>query len=120
MFLHIFFMPTSSPRPQSKGSLLQDPLPIEPSSLRGRAAIQLAGSNVRAGIAARRVRRLVADGRSEDDDPRGGARRATGAVNALDCGDGRGIAGVMTTTMMEGPGDNDVKAVGRFARGGRR
>ncbi len=73
-----------------------------------------------AGIAARRVRRLVADGRSEDDDPRGGACRATGAVNALDCGDGRGIAGATTTTTMGGPGDDDVKAVGRFARAGRR
>jgi hypothetical protein len=72
-----------------------------------------------AGIAARRVRRLVANGRSEDDDPRGGARRATGAVNALDCGNGRGIAGAMTTTTMGGPGDDDVKAVGRFARAGR-
>ena len=73
-----------------------------------------------AGIAARRVRRLVADGRSEDDDPRGGARRATGAVNALDCGDGRGIAGATTTRTMGGPGDDDIEAVGRFARAGRR
>jgi hypothetical protein len=75
-----------------------------------------------AGIAVRRVRRLVADGRSEDDDPRGGNRRATGAVNALDCGDRRGIAGATTTTMttMGGPGDDNVKAVGRFARAGRR
>ena len=73
-----------------------------------------------AGIAARRVRRLVADGRSEDDDPRGGNRRVTGAVNALDCGDGRGVAGAMTTTTMGGPGDDDVEAVGRFARAGRR
>ncbi len=73
-----------------------------------------------AGIAARRVRHLVADGRSEDDDPRGGDRRATGAVNDLDCGDGRGIAGATTTTTMGGPSDEDVKAVGRFARAGRR
>ncbi len=69
-----------------------------------------------AGIAASRVQHLVTDGRSEDDDPRGGDRRVTGAVNALDCGDGRGIAGATTTTMMGGPGDNDVEAVGRFAR----
>ena len=72
-----------------------------------------------AGIAARRVRRLVADGRSEDDDPRGGNRRVTGAVNALDCGDGRGVAGAMTTTTMGGPGDDDVEAIGRFVRAGR-
>ena len=72
-----------------------------------------------AGIGARRVRRLVADGRSEDDDPRGGDRPATGAVNALDCGDGRGIAGATTTTTMGGPGDDDVEVVGRFARAGR-
>jgi hypothetical protein len=71
-------------------------------------------------IPARQVRPLVADGRSEDDDPRGGDRRATGAVNALDCGNGRGIAGVTTTTMMGGPGDDDVEAVGRFTRAGRR
>jgi hypothetical protein len=31
----------SSPLPQSKGSILQDPLPIEPTSLRGRAATSL-------------------------------------------------------------------------------
>ncbi len=73
-----------------------------------------------AGIAARQVQRLVADGRSEDNDPRGGDRHATGAVNALDCGDGRGIAGATTTTMMGVPGDDDVEAVGRFARAGRR
>jgi hypothetical protein len=72
-----------------------------------------------AGIAARQVRRLIADGQSEDDDPRGGARRAMGAVNALDCGDGRGIAGATMTTTMGGPGNDDVKAVGRFARAGR-
>ncbi len=73
-----------------------------------------------AGIAARRVRRLVADGRSEDDDPRGGDRHATGAINAFDCGDGRVTAGATTTTTMGGPGDDDVEAVGRFARAGRR
>jgi hypothetical protein len=72
-----------------------------------------------AGITARQVRHLVADGRSEDYDPRGGDRCATGAVNALDCGDGRGIAGATTTTM-GGPGDDDVKVVGRFTRAGRR
>ena len=42
-----------------------------------------------------------------------------GAVNALDCGDGRGIAGAATTTMMGGPGDVDVEAVDRFVRAGR-
>ncbi len=72
-----------------------------------------------AGIAARRVRRLVTDGRSDDDDPRGGDRRATGVVNTLNCSNGRGIAGATTTTTMGGPGDDDVKAVGRFARAGR-
>jgi hypothetical protein len=71
-------------------------------------------------IVARQVQRLVAYGRSEDDDPRGGNRCVMGAVNALDCGNGRGIAGAMTTLMMGGPSDNDVKAVGRFARAGRR
>ncbi len=73
-----------------------------------------------AGIAARQVQRLVADGRSEDDNPQGGDRHAMGAVNALDCGDGRGIAGLATTSMMGGAGNDDVKAVGRFARVGRR
>jgi hypothetical protein len=34
--------------------------------------------------------------------------------------DGRGIAGVTTTTTMGGPGNDDVEAVGRFARAGRR
>jgi hypothetical protein len=72
-----------------------------------------------AGIAARQVRRLVADGRSEDDNPRGGDHRATGAVNALDCGDERGIAGMTMTMTMVGPGKDDVEAVGRFARAGR-
>jgi hypothetical protein len=51
--------------------------------------------------------------------PGGGDRRATGAVNALDCGDGRGIAGAMTTTTMGGPGNDNVEAVGRFARAGK-
>ncbi len=41
------------------------------------------------------------------------------AVNALDCGDGRGIAGATTTTMKGGPGDVDVEAVDRFERAGR-
>ncbi len=74
-----------------------------------------------AGIAARGVRRLVADGRSEDDDPRGGDCHVMGAVNALDCFDGRGIAGatMRTTTTMGVPGNDDVEAVGRFARAGR-
>jgi hypothetical protein len=73
-----------------------------------------------AGIAARRVQRLVADGQSKDDNPQGGARRATGAVNALDCSNGRGIAGAMKMTTMGRPGDDDVKAVGRFPSAGRR
>ncbi len=42
-----------------------------------------------------------------------------GAVNALDCGDGRGIAGATMTTRMGGPGNVDVEAVDRFARAGR-
>jgi hypothetical protein len=41
---------------------------------------------------------VVTDGRSKDDDPRGGNRRATEAVDALDYGDGRGIAGATMTT----------------------
>ncbi len=44
----------------------------------------------------------------------------TGAVNALDCGNRRGIAGATTTMTMGGPGDDDVEAVGRFVRAGRR
>ena len=43
-----------------------------------------------------------------------------GAVNALDCGDGRGIAGATMTITMGGSGDDDVEAVDRFARAGRR
>ncbi len=71
-------------------------------------------------IAARQVQRLVADGQSEDNDPQGGDRHATGAVNALDCGNRRGIAGATTrTTTMGGPNNNNVKAVGRFASAGR-
>ncbi len=73
-----------------------------------------------AGIAVRQVQRLIADGRSEVDNSRGGNRRVTGAVNALDCDDRRGIAGATTTTTMGGPGNNDVEAVGRFARARRR
>jgi hypothetical protein len=42
-----------------------------------------------------------------------------GAVNALDCGDRRGIAGRTMTMTMGEPGDDKVKAVGRFARAGR-
>jgi hypothetical protein len=61
--------------------------------------------------------------RHDDGDPRswdgGGDHRVTGVVNALDCGDGRGIAGAMTTTMMGGPGDVNVEAVDRFARAGK-
>jgi hypothetical protein len=72
-----------------------------------------------AGIAARQVRPLIADGQSKDNDLRGGDRHAMGAVNALDCGDGRGIAGATMTTTMGGPGNDDVEAVGRFARAGR-
>ena len=34
--------------------------------------------------------------------------------------DGRGIAGVTTTTTMGGSDNDDVEAVGRFARAGRR
>jgi hypothetical protein len=51
-------------------------------------------------IAARQVQCLVANGQSEDDDPRWGDRCAAGAVNALDCGNGRGIIGATTTTTM--------------------
>jgi hypothetical protein len=50
----------------------------------------------------------------------GDDRRATGAVDALDSGEGRGIAGATTTTPMGGPGADDVEAVGRFRRAGRR
>jgi len=50
----------------------------------------------------------------------GDDRRATGAANALDSGEGRGIAGGMTTMPMGGPGDDNVEAVGRFRRAGRR
>jgi hypothetical protein len=42
----------------------------------------------------------------------GDNRRATGRL--------RGNAGAMTTTPMGGPGDDDVEAVGRFRRAGRR
>jgi hypothetical protein len=50
----------------------------------------------------------------------GGDRRATGAAEPLDSGEGRGIADATTMTPMGGPGDDDVKAVGRFRRAGRR
>ncbi len=75
------------------------------------------------GIAARQARCLVANGQSKDDNPRGGDRRAVGAVVALDCGEGGGIAGTTAivccltaggiVTMTEGPGDNDgdIKAL---------
>ena len=96
------------------GLLIAVPTVVEASEGDGRRVV------TQAGIAARRVQRLVADGRSEDNDPRGGDRRATGAVIALDCGDGRGIAGATMMTMMGGPGNNDIEAVVRFARAGRR
>ncbi len=54
--------------------------------------------------------------RHEDGDPR---LWDGGAVNALDCDDGRGIAGVTTATTMGGPGDVDVEAIGRFTKAGR-
>ncbi len=50
----------------------------------------------------------------------GGDRHATGVADALDSGEGRGIAGATTTTPMGGPGNDDVEAVGRFRRAGRR
>jgi len=50
----------------------------------------------------------------------GDDRRTTGAADALDSGEGRGMAGATTTTPMGGPGDDDVEAVGRFRRAGRR
>jgi hypothetical protein len=49
----------------------------------------------------------------------GGDRCATGAADALDSSGGRGIAGATTTTPIEGPGDDDDEAVGRFRRAGR-
>jgi hypothetical protein len=49
-----------------------------------------------------------------------GDRRATGAVVTLDSGEGRGIAGATTTTPMGGPGDDNIEAVDRFRRAGRR
>jgi hypothetical protein len=53
------------------------------------------------GIVARRARRrLVANGQSEDDDPLGADHCATGRVDALYCGEGRGIAGVTAAMMM--------------------
>ena len=96
-----------------RGLLIVVPTVVEASKGDGGRVAMLAG------IAARRVQRLVADGQSEDDDPRGGDHRTTGAVNALDCSDGRGIAGATMTTTMGGPGDDDVEAVGRFERAGR-
>ncbi len=39
---------------------------------------------------------VIADGRFKDADPQGGACRAMGAVD-LNCGNGRGIAGMTTT-----------------------
>jgi hypothetical protein len=42
-----------------------------------------------------------------------------GTADALDHGEGRGIAGQTTTMPMGGPGNN-VKAVDRFKRAGRR
>ena len=49
-----------------------------------------------------------------------GDRRATGAVVTLDSGEGRGSAGATTTTPMGGPGDDNIEAVDRFRRAGRR
>ncbi len=49
----------------------------------------------------------------------GDDRRVTGAADALDSGEGRGITGATTATPMRGPGDDNVKAVGRFRRAGR-
>jgi hypothetical protein len=44
---------------------------------------------------------IVANGQSKETYPRGGSHCATGVVNTLDCGDGRGIArATMTTTMI--------------------
>ena len=45
---------------------------------------------------------------------------AIGVVDALDSGEGRRIASAMTTMPMRGPGSDDVEAVGRFRRAGRR
>jgi hypothetical protein len=50
----------------------------------------------------------------------GDACRATGAADAHDSGEGRGIADATTTTPMGGPGEDDVEAVGKFRRAGRR
>jgi hypothetical protein len=50
----------------------------------------------------------------------GDDRRATGAADALDSGEGRGIADATTTTPMGGPGEDNVEAVGKFRRAGRR
>ena len=49
----------------------------------------------------------------------GDDRRATGAADSLDSGEGRGIAGAKTTMPMGGPDDDNVEAVGRFRRAGR-
>jgi hypothetical protein len=49
----------------------------------------------------------------------GGDRRATGAADALDSSEGRGIAGATMTTPTGEPGHDDVEAVGRFRRAGR-
>jgi len=50
----------------------------------------------------------------------GDNRRTTGAADALDSGEGRGIAGATTMMPMGGPGANNVEAIGRFRRAGRR
>ncbi len=52
------------------------------------------------GIAARQGQRLIADGQSKDDNPQGGDGRTTERVDTLNCSNGRGVASVMTTTMM--------------------
>ena len=45
---------------------------------------------------------VLADSQSEDADTRGCNLRETKAVNALDCSNRRGIAGVMVTMTMCG------------------
>ena len=47
-------------------------------------------------------------------------RRAIGVVDALDSGEGRGMASPMATMLMGGPGADNVEVVNRFRRAGRR
>ena len=49
----------------------------------------------------------------------GGNYHVTGAVNALDCGYGRGRTTGSVATMIGGPSNNNIKVVGRFAKAGR-